>query len=193
MPKSLSEQRSAVQPRMIRPALLSLFCVGLWLPAGADDALARLERDLARGPTATEVLARWCGELHFADPPQIHAEPAPGKNLPDAGVRALLKVSTSELVDYRRVQLTCGGHVLSVADNWYVPSRLTPDMNRTLDTTDTPFGTVVKPLGIHRLTLSALPTQAGSTVFRVRALLLLPENRPISLVVENYQKSLLGR
>jgi hypothetical protein len=28
------------------------------------------------------------------------------------------------------------------ADNWYVPSRLTPDINKTLDMTDTPFGIV---------------------------------------------------
>ena len=42
--------------------------------------------------------------------------------------------------------------MLSVADNWYVPSRLTPDMNRLLDDTQTPFGKVVLPLKPHRET-----------------------------------------
>jgi hypothetical protein len=191
--ESFSERRSAVQSRVIRPALLCLFLAGLSLPAGADDALARLKQDLARGPSATEVLSHWCGDLHFADPPQIHAEQAPEKHLLQAGVRELLKVSLKEPIGYRRVRLTCGGHVLSEADNWYVPSRLTPAMNQTLDTSDTPFGTVVKPLGFHRVTLSAQPMREGRTVFRVRALLLTPENQPISLVLENYQQALLGR
>ncbi len=46
----------------------------------------------------------------------------------------------------------CGGHVLSEADNWYVPARLTPQMNRALDTSDTPFGAAVKALDFHRAT-----------------------------------------
>jgi hypothetical protein len=183
----------ALQSRVIRRAFLFfLVLLGLTLPAGADDPLARLKQDLARGPSATEVLTHWCGDLHFADPPQIHAEQVPEYHPPHAGVRALLKVSTREPIGYRRVRLTCGGHVLSEADNWYVPARLTPAMNHMLETSDTPFGTVVKPLDFHRLTLSALPMQQGRTVFQVRALLLTPENRPISLVVENYQQDLLG-
>jgi len=43
-------------------------------------------------------------------------------------------------VKYRRVQPSCGDHILSEADNWYVPRRLTPEMNRLLETTDVPFG-----------------------------------------------------
>jgi hypothetical protein len=178
---------------MIRPALLSLLLVaGVSLLAGADDTLARLKQDLANGPSATEVLSHWCGELHFADPPQIHAEQVQGYHPPHAHVLGLLKVSSKEPIGYRRVRLTCGGHVLSEADNWYVPSRLTPAMNHTLETSDTPFGTVVKPLDFHRVTLSAQPMREGRTMFQVRALLLTPDGRPISLVSENYQQDLLG-
>jgi hypothetical protein len=44
---------------------------------------------------------------------------------------------------------------LSEADNWYVPGRLTVEMNRALDTSEEPFGKVVKPLGFQRRTLRA--------------------------------------
>ena len=178
---------------MIRPALLSFLLLLLPHAAGADDMLTRLAQDLARGPSATKVLTHWCGDLHFADPPQIHAEQVAEHHAPHARVLGLLKVSRHEPIGYRRVQLTCGGHVLSVADIWYVPSRLTPAMNQALNTSDIPFGTVVKPLNFHRVTLSAQPMREGRTVFQVRALLLTPDNQPISLVVENYQQDLLGR
>src|SRR5262249_23135272 len=51
--------------------------------------------------------------------------------------------------------LRCGELVLSEADNWYVPARLTPEMNRLLETTDTPFGVAVQSLHFQRHTLSA--------------------------------------
>jgi hypothetical protein len=178
---------------MFKPALLSLLLLTVSLPAAADDPLARLKQDLGKGPSATEVLSHWCSDLHFADPPQIHAEQVPEHHALHARALSLLKVPAHEPIGYRRVRLTCGGHVLSEADNWYVPSRLTPAMNHTLNTSDTPFGTVVKPLDFHRVTLSAQPMREGRTVFQVRALLLTPDNQPISLVVENYQQDLLGR
>src|SRR6185312_11314138 len=101
--------------------------------------------DLLGGSSATEVLTHWCGVLHFADPPQIHAESASPASGADASIRALLKVDAKEPVRHRHVRLTCGGHVLSEADNWYLPERLTLSMNRVLDETDTPFGGVVRP------------------------------------------------
>ena len=183
---------------MLKPALVSVLLLTVSLPAfslpvGADDPLARLKQDLAKGPSATEVLSHWCADLHFADPPQIHAEQVSLYQAPHAHALSLLKVSAHEHIGYRRVRLTCGGHVLSEADNWYVPSRLTPAMNHTLETSDTPFGTVVKPLNFHRVTISAQPMRQGRTVFQVRALLLTPDGQPISLVSENYQQDLLGR
>ncbi len=70
-------------------------------------------------------------------------------------MRAALDVKPDEPLGYRRVRLKCGDRVLSEADNWYVPARLTPEMNRVLETTDTPFGKAVAALHFRRHTLSA--------------------------------------
>jgi hypothetical protein len=53
------------------------------------------------------------------------------------------------------VRLICGDHILSEADNWYVPARPSPEMNRVLDKTDTAFGRAVQTLNFRRRTLSA--------------------------------------
>ena len=74
--------------------------------------------------------------------------------VPDA-IRTLLKVGPTEVVGYRHVRLRCGAHVLSDADNWYVPGRLTAAINRQLDTTDIPFGRAAKPLQFRRFTLAS--------------------------------------
>ena len=107
-------------------------------------------------------------------------------------IRALLKAGSDEPIRYRRVKLTCGTHVLSEADNWYVPARLTPQMNADLDTSNTPFGVAVKALNFHRATLDVQSVKAGKTILRVRALLLTPAMQPFSLVVENYTAELKG-
>ena len=52
---------------------------------------------------------------------------------------------------------------MSEADNWYVPARLTPEMNAFLDTTDTPFGKAVRPLQPYRKTLEAKLLWSGHT------------------------------
>ena len=133
---------------------------------------------------------------------------------PTAEQRQLLGVSATEPIRYRRVRLRCGEHVLSEADNWYVPSRLTPDMNQQLDTTDIAFGRVVQPLNFQRRTLSArllwlpLPQgwEMGSTVVDLstdklkvpaqvlehRAILTLPDGTPFSEVVETYTGEVLA-
>ena len=105
---------------------------------------------------------------------------------------------------YRHVRLSCNGHVLSDAGNWYVADRLTPAMNRTLDTTDIPFGRVVLPLGFTRTTLSsrmswspsATPPAIGPLRLPVpliqnRAVLRRRDGVPFSVVVEDYQRGLL--
>lgn len=94
---------------------------------------------------------------------------------------------------YRHVRLSCGASVLSVAHNWYVPSRLSPDMNEALETSDTPFGKVVAPL---RFTRERLASERGpaegcpkDTILSHRAVLRLPDGRPLSLVVECYTRA----
>jgi hypothetical protein len=108
----------------------------------------------------------------------------------------------------------CGALVLSEADNWYVPGRLTPEMNQLLDTTDSPFGVVVRALHFQRHTLSStllwLPLPAGwemnatsvrdmiadqpmpSKLLEHRAVLTLPDGTPFSEVVETYTGNVLA-
>jgi hypothetical protein len=108
----------------------------------------------------------------------------------------------------------CGDVVLSEADNWYVPARLTADMNRLLETTDIPFGRVVQALHFQRHTLSArvlwplLPEgwemrpltdrqSSGeltipSQVLEHRAILNLSDGTPFSEVVETYTGNVLA-
>ena len=188
-------------------------------PLARTQALAELQTlnaELLSHPSATLTLERWCGAHHLAAQPKILAHRVQGedKPLPPDG-RMLLGIGPDEPVRYRRVQLACGDTVLSDADNWYVPSRLTAAMNHALDTTDVPFGKVVQPLHFRRQTLSAdllwsplpqgwdsgaaLPPASGqplaipSHVLQHRALLYTQDNRPFSLVVESYTASVLAR
>jgi chorismate-pyruvate lyase len=128
--------------------------------------LQTLNADLLSHDSATQTLERWCGDHLLASPAKIVAERVQGiEQAPTAEQRVALKVGPTEQVRYRRVRLRCGALVLSEADNWYVPSRLTPQMNDLLETTDTPFGKVVLPLHFQRHTLSAtllwLPLSKG--------------------------------
>ena len=153
--------------------------------------LAQFERALATHHSATEALTEWCRVRGIASPPQIVAQAVKSEMVrPDADVRALLAIAAGEPVRYRLVHLLCGATVLSIAENWYVPSRLTPEMNRALESTDVPFGRVVAPLGYIREQLSTVhgsaPGCPEGTVLSVRAILKLPDGRPISMVAECY-------
>lgn len=135
------------------------------VPAWPDSYVARLQAlallqsfnaDLLSHDSATLTLERWCGTHQLAPQAKIVAKRVLGqdKPLPD-DLRAQLGISADEPVRYRRVQLMCGGHVLSEADNWYLPNRLTAAMNQQLEHSDVPFGRVVLPLHFRRKTLSA--------------------------------------
>ena len=122
-------------------------------------ALAEVETlnaALLASRSATRTLEAWCADHAMAAVPRLRAERVPGPDEPvDAARRARLAIGPDEPVRHRHVRLACGTHVLSDADNWYVPSRLTPAMNQALDTSDTSFGTVVAPLGVTRQTIAA--------------------------------------
>ncbi len=147
--------------------------------------------------SATAALTEWCRARHIADPPVIAAHRLKAEmTAPTAAIRSLLSVGQYEPVRYRHVALFCGATVLSVAENWYVPSRLTPGMNRDLDTTDAPFGRVAAPLQFIRQRLESIRGQAegcpAGTILSNRALLQLPDNKPISAVIECYTAANLG-
>ena len=165
--------------------------------------------------SATATLEQWCGDHQLATPPLVVAEQQHNLDRPPtAEQRQLLRVTSRALVRYRHVRLRCGSLVLAEADNWYVPGRLTAQMNHLLTTTDVPFGKVVGSLHFQRRTISAellwfpLPlrwemaanvgTAAGAELslptelLRHRAVLTLPDGRPFSTVVETYNRNLLA-
>jgi len=144
-------------------------------------------------PSATQFLTGKCASLKLASPAVIHAVRDRDMDVKaGAGVRKLLNVGSNARLGYRRVKLTCGSHVLSEADNWYVPDRLTPDMNHALDTSDVPFGAVVKPLNFHRKTIKTEALSEPAHGLRVTALLVTGQGEPFSLVIENYSPELVG-
>lgn len=183
---------------------------------GAVEALAviqTLNANLLGGRSATRTLEQWCSDHEMATEPKIIARLIKGVDkLPSDEQRGRLRVGADEPVRYRRVQLLCGGHVLSEADNWYVPARLTPEMNRLLDTTDAPFGKVVAALDPFRQTFavetlwSPLPRgweqkqdarevqgrlNAPRELFRHRAIVYAGDRQPISEVNETYTNEIL--
>ena len=172
---------------------MTLLAMLLPAPALAATPLDQLKSDLLGKESATQVLTRWCGDLHFASPAIIRAEKISGAGaLPDERVRALLQAHAKDVVRHRRVRLMCGTHLMSEADNWYLPARLTDAMNRTLDTTDTSFGTVVRPLDFHRDTLEAKPSPNPRTALEIVAVLIAAGGAPFSLVVEDYAPELVA-
>ncbi len=213
--------------------------IGLWLgalwgsAAGADVELAAgwpdtfssrvaalallqtLNADLLSQDSATLTLEHWCALHRMAPSPRIVAVPVRGEpKSATAGQRETLRVTATETVRYRHVRLMCGSLVLSEAENWYVPARLTAPMNHLLETTDRPFGAIVRDLHFQRHTVSSrwlwrpLPpgwemSPAGAPhgsgtlpvpahVLEHRAVLSLPDGTPFSEVVETYTGNVLA-
>lgn len=149
-----------------------------------------LQRLLARHDSATAALGEWCRLRGMADRPVIAAERIADRLPPSPETLRLLEAEPGEPIGYRHVRLSCGGVALSIAHNWYLPGRLTAEMNRTLDTTDTPFGRVAASLGYTRRRLEErrgpLPGCPADTILSHRALLELPDGRPLSVLIECY-------
>lgn len=194
-------------------------------PAWPDTYVARLQTlallqtlhaEVLASRSATLTLEGWCRDHSLAKEPTMVAEVVKGvAKVATAKQRERLQVSPDDEVKYRRVRLRCGSRVLSEADNWYVPSRLTAEMNRLLETTDTPFGRAVQPLEPYRRTFavrvlwsplpegwersSSLPSMGTNgalaipeALFEHRAVLYTGEHKPFSEVDEVYQRELLA-
>jgi hypothetical protein len=165
--------------------------------------------------SATLSLENWCRDHALAPDPAIVARLVPSVGqAPDGAQRQRLEVNANDEVKYRRVQLLCGIRVLSEAENWYVPSRLTPEMNRVLETTQTPFGRVIQSLEPYRVTFAAellwSPLPAGwerefrqpsatagvlaipGALFMHRAVLYASDHGPFAEVREVYQRDILA-
>ncbi len=167
--------------------------------------------------SATLTLEKWCRTHRISGTaePKVVARLVRDIDKPaSAEQRQRLQVAAGEAIRYRRVQLTCGATVLSEADNWYVPGRLTPEMNRQLEQTDTPFGKVVLGLVPFRRTFAANllwsplppnwemlyrapsfppgPLTIPPALFEHRAVVFGRDLRPIAEVAETYQHGLLA-
>lgn len=189
---------------MVTAAALGLFLSTTANAAAPVDDRRReevqaLNTELLSRPSATETLAKWCGDHHLADEPKIVAIRVAGASKPpSAETLALLGGVTRDQVRYRHVELRCGARALSEADNWYRPDRLTREMNRSLETSETPFGVVVRPLNFTRRTLEVthltLPVREWlqSFVLRHRALLSTGAGDPFSVVEESYTPEVLA-
>ena len=205
--------------KRLAPRALAVVLALLAVPASAAtlhgftprlEALALLQTlnaDLLSHDSATAVLQGWCDDHRLAPGAKMAAKLVRGadKPLPEAA-RALIGDAP---VRYRRVQLSCGRRILSEADNWYRPDPLTPEMNRLLDETDTPFGVAVRDLAFRRRNLSAEllfrplprgwengPRPQGAVpvpaeVLRHAAILTTGAGVPFSYVVETYSGSVL--
>jgi hypothetical protein len=134
---------------------------------------------ITAGESATKVLGEWCATHHL---PPIRAVRLGGHS--DGRTPAPLRNPQDLRVAFRRVRLSCGGRTLSMAENWYLPARLTSEMNRRLETTDAPFGQVVSPLRFTRRTLSTQRDRQGR--LEIRAVLMANGAEPFSYVVERY-------
>jgi chorismate-pyruvate lyase len=193
-------------------------------PNWPDTFLARVEATavvetlnatLLAARSATFALDKWCADHKLGSETKIRARLIRDVDKPvTAEQRQRLQVGDDEPVKFRHVELACGDRVLSEADNWYVPSRLTADMNRLLETTDTPFGRAVANIKPFRQTFAVEilwkplddgweqrapaadhPEQALNIphkLFEHRALLFTPELKPISEVEETYTSESLA-
>jgi hypothetical protein len=188
---------------------------------GRLEVLALIEQlngELLASHSATATLDAWCADHHIADAAHIVALRDRDAEKPlSNSQREILSVSAGEPVRYRRVHLACGTHVLSEAENWYVPARLSAAINQSLDATDTPFGIAVKDLQPTRQTLSverlwsplppdwdraahpADPSAKGNAdlaipreLFRHVAIVLDAGHHPIALVTETYTNEILN-
>ncbi len=169
--------------------------------------VTRFEARLDSADSASEILRQWCADRGLAKPPIIRAVRLDNAERPASTMtRGRLGAGPRERLRYRHVQLVCGAHVLSEADNWYRPSLLSAEMNRRLDETDTPFGLAVAALTFRRESVSVnwlVKPAARATgpagappmpkyLLRHTAILRTGEGVPFSLVIETYTSAILA-
>ncbi|OAG73463.1 putative protein Y4mC [Acetobacter malorum] len=173
--------------------------------------LNELDASLLSASSATRTLEDWSQRHHLAPNATVRAicQQTPPRPCP-AALREALRLPAKAAPDtlrYRHVRLMCGNFTLSDAENWYLPSRLTDEMNKELDTTETPFGRVTAPLAFTRRLvqaervwsplplgweLASLPAGSGQALafppvlFRHHAVLSRLDGTPISAVIESY-------
>lgn len=158
----------------------------------AGPGLDAFRADLAASDSATIVLQRLCDARAPGQPVLATVLPVKSDPAKTTAARRALRLPPWASIAYRRVELSCAGIVLSRAENWYAPGRLTPAMNAALKTTRTPFGVVVRSLDYRRRPLSSDSPPPGEGVLRNTAILVRPDDKPIAKVVETYTDQVLA-
>jgi chorismate-pyruvate lyase len=200
MEENLTLDRSA------RTEGLSAGAAGEEMARKNDFALMQaLNAELLAAQTVTSTLEQWCARRGLAGGQVVRAKRILGRDKPASlEQRERLRVGRSEPVVYRRVDLACGERVLTEAENWYVPSRLTAAIRQMLEDTDTPFGRAVMELDpVRENFLVELLWRPGEAtrepegaipwrLFQHRALVFGPDRRPLAEVNETYTAEILA-
>lgn len=166
---------------------------GFTAAAGPPATLDQFEAALAATPSASAALQGWCHARFDPDAPLRAVKIVASSDEPSGRIRDALDLGPDERLGYRRVSLRCAGREMSLAYNWYVPSRLTAEMNRQLAGSDAPFGRVAAPLRFTRERIaqpwSGPELCPAGTILAHRALLRLPDGKPLAMVVECYTRA----
>ncbi|NIX77022.1 hypothetical protein [Microvirga terricola] len=165
------------------------------------DALIReLSERIVQAKTATASLLDWCEEHGLSDGPIIARRLQDDRTLSarDLSLPALGAMS-EELIRHRRVELARGDLPLVTADNWFLPSRLSAQMNEALDGTDLPFGAVIAPLDPARRNFAIHFNDPGDgeawgpdTILEHQAVVIDGKGRPLAVVRERFQAALIS-
>lgn len=133
-------------------------------------------------PTACAALEAWCRGRLAGDALLVRVlseGPAGPADVPLAGD-----------LQYRRVALFWGEICVSMAENWYRPASLPPEMVAGLSG-NVPFGILIAPLRPRRR-VTHMAAGSGNVLLHVEAVLSLPQQGDIAFVREDYRRDLLG-
>jgi chorismate-pyruvate lyase len=169
------------------------------------ELLHALSERILRSNSATEELERWCGERAIGDGRIVAlcARNAVPEICDDESLEALYPCDVRGQTKFRSVQLATAGIVVVEALNWYFPGRLTLEMRETLETTNIPFGRVVKLLKPKRRTFlvrrctpeqmygTKAPIDPTAMAFEHRAVLYGEGDAPLAVVHERFRKVLV--
>lgn len=163
------------------------------LRRAAAEAVDDLAHGLRQSPSATRLLLSWCADRGIGEGP-IRADRRDTAPPEMDAAGTLLETAGPHDIRHRRVTLRRGAVALSDCDIWWVPSRLAPSMQATLEATDRPFGLVVESLNpVRRMLSETILPPGGLHVLEQRAMLLAGDGvpRPIALVRELYRRVLI--
>ena len=112
---------------------------------------------------------------------------------PNDGLHERLRLLPDDELRHRAVWLLAGDKTLSQAELWYVANRLPAEQVQQLEESDTPFGRLMKPIGLKRTLLEArLCPPEDEHALTHRALLTAPSGLPVAEVYERYSRALFA-